>query len=113
MERLIEGTGSHIPERSLALYRRLFRAPSHVAGALAMMANWDLGALNRDLPTLKPRLLQIIGSNDLAVPPDQAFQLAGRSPGAKVELIRGVGHLAHEEAPELVAPLILQAAAAR
>jgi magnesium chelatase accessory protein len=111
VERLIEGTGSLIPARSLALYQQLFRSPDHVAGALAMMANWDLEALAEALPRLPQPLLQIIGSNDRAIPPDQAFQLAARMPGARVELLRGPGHLAHEEAPGPVAEAVLQAAA--
>jgi magnesium chelatase accessory protein len=111
VERLIEGTGSHVPPRSLELYRRLFRSPDHIAAALAMMANWDLAPVFRDLPQLKAKLTQIIGSNDRAIPPDQAFQLAERIPGAEVALLRGVGHLAQEEAPHRVAPLILSAAA--
>jgi magnesium chelatase accessory protein len=109
VERLIEGTGSHIPADSLAIYRRLFRSPDHVAGALAMMANWDLLPLSAELPRLMPPLLQVIGSNDRAIPPDEAFQLSGRVAGARVELLRGFGHLAHEEAPEPVAEAILKA----
>lgn len=109
VEKLIEGTGSRIPPRSLELYQRLFASPDHVAGALSMMANWDLEPLQRDLPQLKCRLLQIAGSNDRAVPPDQAFQVAQRVPTASVELLRGLGHLAHEEDPERVAAIILAA----
>jgi magnesium chelatase accessory protein len=106
IERLIEDTGSRIPPKSLAIYQRLFQSSDHVAGALAMMANWDLAALYRDLPDLRPELLQIIGCGDRAIPPDQAFQVVSHVPGAKVDLLRGVGHLAHEEAPDRVAASI-------
>jgi magnesium chelatase accessory protein len=112
VERLIEGTGSHIPARSLAIYERLFRSPDHVAGALAMMANWQLEPFAEALPRLTPRLVQIVGSNDLAVPPDEAFQLARRVPGASVEVLRGPGHLAHEEEPFRVGEVIIRAAGA-
>jgi magnesium chelatase accessory protein len=111
VQRLIEGTGSHIPARSLAIYQRLFLSPAHVAGALAMMANWDLDQLEEALPRLGPRLLQLVGSNDRAIPPDEAFRIAKRVPAATVELLRGPGHLMHEEEPQSVADLILQAAA--
>ncbi len=111
VEKLIEGTGSHIPPESLALYRRLFSSPTHVAGALAMMANWDLDRLMLDLPHLGPHLLQIVGSIDLAIPPERSFEVARRVPGSAVELVRGAGHLAHEENPESVAEAILRAAA--
>jgi len=110
VERLIANTGSRIPAQSLGHYQRLFRSPTHVAGALAMMANWNLSALAGELPRLGPRLLQIVGSNDRAIPPDQAFQLARRIPDAKVEVLRGPGHLAHEEEPRRVAAPILEAA---
>ncbi len=109
VDRVIAGTGSRIAPQGLALYQRLFRSPAHVAAALAMMANWDLASLARELPRLPSPLLQIVGSNDLAVPPDQAFQLAKSIPGAKVEVLRGLGHLAHEENPSRVAEAILKA----
>jgi magnesium chelatase accessory protein len=112
VERLIEGTGSRIPARSLAIYERLFRSHDHVAGALAMMANWELEPFAEALPGLTPRLVQIVGSNDIAVPPDEAFQIARRVPGATVEVLRGPGHLAHEEEPFRVGEAILRAAAA-
>lgn len=108
--RLIEGTGSHIPAASMQAYERLFRSPVHIGGALAMMANWDLPGLAAALPRLEVPLLQIIGSNDRAIPPDQAFQIARRVPGATVEMLRGPGHLVHEEEPRLVAELIVKAA---
>ena len=44
-------------------------------------------------------------------PPDEAFRIARRVPAATVELLRGPGHLMHEEEPQRVADLILQAAA--
>jgi magnesium chelatase accessory protein len=109
VDRLIEGTGSHIPARSLAIYQRLFCSPSHCAAALVMMANWDLATLFAAMPALRLRLLQIVGSNDRAVPPDDAFQLARRVPNASVELLRGPGHLAHEEEPRRVADVIIGA----
>ncbi|MGF1446133.1 MAG: alpha/beta fold hydrolase BchO [Pikeienuella sp.] len=100
---MIRGTGSRIGAEGLALYRRLFRAPSHVAGTLAMIANWDLAPLLADLPRLRPPLLLISGSRDLAVPPRQAREIAARLPSAKIVGLEGLGHLAHEEAPEQVA----------
>jgi magnesium chelatase accessory protein len=110
VKRLIEDTGSQIPAQSLAIYERMFRSSSHCAGALAMMANWDLDGLYSDLPQLRPRLLHIVGSNDRAIPPDCAFDIAKRVPGSTVELLRGAGHLAHEEQPHQVGQAIIRAA---
>lgn len=111
VERVIASTGSRIAPEGLALYQRLFRSRVHVAAALAMMANWDLSSLAKELPRLPCPMTLIVGSGDLAVPPDQAFQLARTMPGAKVEVLRRLGHLAHEEDPARVAAAIFEAAA--
>jgi magnesium chelatase accessory protein len=103
VRRLINGTGSQIDAEGLALYAQLFRNPAHVGAALGMMANWDLESLSRELPRLKPKLTLITGSNDKAVPPDVAFRVQDIVPGSKVILLRGLGHLAHEEKPAEVA----------
>ena len=50
--RLLRGTGSVVEREGVTLYTRLFGNRAHVAGALGIMANWDLGALARDLPKL-------------------------------------------------------------
>jgi magnesium chelatase accessory protein len=109
VEKLIESTGSQIPADSIAFYRRLLSSADHVAGALSMMANWDLAPLMRDLPNLKPALVQIVGSNDWAVPADQAFQIAQRFSRPQPLVLRGLGHLAHEEDPARVAACLLDA----
>ncbi|KAB1074816.1 alpha/beta fold hydrolase BchO [Methylobacterium planeticum] len=112
VERLIAGTGSSLDRTGLDLYRRLFRRTGHITGALGMMANWNLDALDRDLPGLRTRTLLIVGANDKAILPDTAFAVRDRLPDARVERMRGLGHLAHEEAPERVAGLILDEAEA-
>ncbi|GJD48072.1 4,5:9,10-diseco-3-hydroxy-5,9, 17-trioxoandrosta-1(10),2-diene-4-oate hydrolase [Methylobacterium crusticola] len=106
VERLITGTGSTLDRRGLDLYRRLFQRASHVAGALAMMANWNLDALDRDLPRLAVPALLIVGEADRAIAPETARDVARRLPRARVERVGALGHLAHEERPDLVAGLI-------
>jgi magnesium chelatase accessory protein len=106
-ERLIRDTGSALDAEGHDLYARLMRSPRHVAGALGMMANWDLDRLERDLPRLKLPLLLVAAGGDLAVPADVSFQVRDRIPGAKVEYLRGVGHLAHEERPSEVVTLLV------
>lgn len=105
-EQLLEGTGSRIDARGVELYRRLFANPAHVEGALAMMANWDLFPLQRDLPKLKTRLVLIAATHDKAIPPQTARDAAALVPNATMREIPGFGHLAHEEAPELCAELV-------
>lgn len=112
VERLIRGTGSRLTHEGIDLYRRLFRRTGHVAGALGMMANWNLDALDRDLPRLAVPTLLVAGADDKAILPETAFLVRDRLPDARVETMRGLGHLAHEEAPERVAALLLREAEA-
>lgn len=115
VQRLLNDTGSTLDPQGLDYYARLFRRPGHVAGTLGMMAAWDLPALARDLPRLSPAPLLVVGERDRTIPPHAADRLAALIPGASVVRLHGLGHLAHEEAPQQVAQLILppaQAAAA-
>jgi magnesium chelatase accessory protein len=108
---LLRGTGSKIGRRGVELYGQLLRNPAHVAGALGMMANWDLTDLRRELPRLKAKVLLIVGQDDKAVPPSGAEAIATEIPGAAVESLPHVGHLAHEERPDEVCGLIRRYAA--
>ena len=104
--RLLDGTGSTLDADGTALYARLIRSPAHVHGALTMMASWNLEALVRDLGRLALPTLLVAAGNDRTVPPDQATRVAARMRDARVEPLPGLGHLAHEEAPDRVAALI-------
>lgn len=99
VRRMLDQTGSKLDRAGVGYYARLARDPDHMAGALAMMANWDLEALEAKLPKLPVPLALIVGSRDGSVPPDNAFVLRDRIAGAKAESIKGLGHLAHEERP--------------
>jgi magnesium chelatase accessory protein len=102
VRRLIGATGSHIDEASIALYRRLVSDPAHVAGALAMMANWDLRMLAAELPRLQAPLQLLAAEGDRTLPPAHARRVAALLPQAGLSLLPGLGHLAHEEAPQRV-----------
>jgi magnesium chelatase accessory protein len=104
--RLIEGTGSNLDAAGLDLYGRLLRTERHVGAAVALMANWDLNPLQRELAGLKIPLTLIAASRDLAVPPRDASAIATIVPSADVIHVRGYGHLAHEEAPAIFAKII-------
>ena len=110
--RLLEGTGSRLDQRGIALYERLFRRPGHVAGTLGMMANWDLDRLQRNIPALKVPLVLVTAARDRAIPPRDALDIAARLPSARVIALDYGGHLVHEEAPDRLALLIGGAAAA-
>lgn len=110
VERLIRGTGSALDRRGVELYARLLRNPRHVQAALGMMANWDLVPLLHDLPALRPALVLVAAGADSAIPPEQAERVRARLPSARIVPLPHLGHLAHEEAPDRAADLILSVA---
>lgn len=110
IDRLIDGTGSTIDARGKALYGRLFRRHDHAEAALAMMANWDLETLSRDLHRLAVPLTLVAAGNDRFTPPRVADEVARRVGRARVVHVPGLGHLAHEEAPDRIAAIIQAAA---
>lgn len=111
VERLIGNTGSKLDADGVATYARLVRAPGHVAGALSMMANWDLKPLRRELPRLGARLLLVAGANDRTVPPEESRRIAREVTGARYVEMPGLGHLAHEEAPAAFVRIVADFAA--
>jgi len=108
---LMRNTGSTIDAQGIALYGKLVRSPAHVAAALRMMANWRLEPLLHDLPRLTTKLLLVVADNDRSISPDVARQVREIYPQAIIERVRGLGHLAHEEQPQLIADLIERYAA--
>ena len=106
VERLIANTGSTIDQEGVALYRKLVRNPVHVAAALRMMANWKLEPLLHDLPRLAPALVLMTAANDRSISPTVAQQVREILPSAVIERLPGLGHLAHEEQPQLIAHLV-------
>ncbi len=106
VERLVASTGSRLDDRGLDLYRRLVVTPGHVGAAIGMMANWDLGPLTEDLPRLATPLVMLVGERDSTVRPAETRRIGKLVPGLEVETIPGVGHLAHEEAPAVVAGMV-------
>lgn len=106
VERMLRGTGSTIDSAGKRYYGRLASNPGHVAAAMALMANWDLHPLLRDIPTLKPHLVLVSGSKDGMVPPSEAYRIRSVVPNAELIPLRGLGHLAHEERPGEIAALV-------
>ena len=106
--KLLRDTGSDIGPRGVELYTRLFGYSGHIRAALTMMAQWELRPLLRDLPRLGPALFLLVGSRDRAVPPMQARRIQTIHPAARIITMEGLGHLAHEEAPERIADMLLK-----
>jgi magnesium chelatase accessory protein len=110
VERLLRGTGSAIDTNGVDAYAAILRHPAHVAAALGMMAAWDLNALARALPSLAVPLTLVVGGNDKTIPPEEALRVRAILPSARIVTLPGLGHLAHEEDPEAVAAIVLDAA---
>lgn len=109
---LMRSTGSSLDTRGVELYARLFRCRGHIEGTIALMAHWDLVTLKRDLPRLRGPLSLIVAEKDRAISPDAADDVRRLAPQARIVRVPALGHLAHEEAPDLLASLILEAATA-
>ena len=112
LQRLLDGTGSRLDAQGRALYQKLIAQPAHSAGALAMMAHWDLHTFWKRLPALETPLTLIAGEQDLIVPPSVSERAAAslkRQPPPPVNRLSGLGHLAHEEQPDTLAQCILHA----
>jgi magnesium chelatase accessory protein len=104
--RLMESTGSKIDIAGLEDYRLLLRTTGHIAGALGMMANWNLHPLVAELSRLTSPLTLIAAENDRAVPPRVAEAVKALVPASRLILLPGLGHLAHEEAPGRIAEMV-------
>jgi magnesium chelatase accessory protein len=104
--RLIEGTGSKISETGLACYGRLISDRAHVDATLHMMAQWDVGDLLDHLPGITARCLLITGGKDSAVTPDVSVRAATKLGNCDTTCLDGLGHLAHEEAPDATLEVI-------
>ena len=103
---LWRSTHSRIDAAGMDCYRTLLKNAGHAGGGLAMMANWDLPSLRTRMSNIANPVLLLHGGNDPAIPPDWARDAQGWLPDARLELLPGLGHLAHEEAPEKAAALI-------
>ena len=106
--RLLDSTGSRIDNDGERAYAHLVANAGHAAGALRLMASWDLQPLAATLPGWRAPLLLLAAQGDRTVPAAQAqrvHQLVGAASQC-VLLPRG-GHLVHEEdAAAVLAPVL-------
>jgi magnesium chelatase accessory protein len=108
---MARSTGSKIDASGIASYVQLFGKSAHCAGAIGMMADWDLVPLKRDLPKLTIPMLVLHGENDVAIPVSGAVESVALIADCALEILPGLGHLAHEEAPQLAVDRIVAFAA--
>jgi magnesium chelatase accessory protein len=110
--RLMESTGSSIDHTGLRCYEALLQTTGHIAGALGMMARWDLHGLQAEMPRFSRPLTLVTGERDVAVPPRVAEAVHAMVPHSRLIRLPGLGHLAHEEAPERAVEIIREATGA-
>jgi len=110
---LYRSTGSRIDADSMACYAALFANSRHTGGGLAMMANWDLPTLKTRMHLAANPVLLVHSDKDAAIPLDWAREASGWLPDARLEVLEGLGHLAHEEAPQRSFDAIMEFARAR
>ncbi len=104
---LYRSTNSRIDAKGMACYAALLGNPRHTKGALAMMANWDLPTLRTRMHAIANPVLLVHSDKDAAIPLSWAKEASGWLRTCELEVLHGLGHLAHEEAPERVlAPIM-------
>jgi len=113
VRRLLDATGSRIDAAMVAQYEQLMRDPDHIAGTLRMLTNWNLRALVPQLHRLGPRLTLVAAGADRTIAPQDADWVQARVPGSSRINLPTLGHLAHEEAPEAMARIVVAVARQR
>jgi magnesium chelatase accessory protein len=110
IESMLADTGSVIDREGIDLYWRLAQSPRHIAAAFGMMAEWDLPRLEKELRKLKTPLVLLSATNDKSIAPSDAERVRSMLPQTRIVPIEGLGHLAHEERPGLIADIVFDAA---
>ena len=100
-------TGSNIDKAGIAYYQRLCTYSGHCDGAIRMMANWRLEALQARLPNLASPVYLIHAANDRAIPRASVYDAAALMPCCEVEELPDLGHLAHEEDADRLGAIIV------
>lgn len=106
--RLLASTGSRIDAEGEHCYGYLMANATHAAGALRLMASWDLQPLADDLTHWRAPLLLIAGADDRTLPAahSQRVQAIVGNAASRCVVLPRLGHLAHEEdAAAVMAPL--------
>ena len=98
---MLADTGSAVDPLMSRCYDTLLGNPDHIAGTLRMMAGWDLPPLLRQLPALKMPVWLAAAEGDRTISPERSTSVAQALPHARTVRIPELGHLAHEEDPEV------------
>lgn len=102
VDRLLDSTGSNVPQPQRARYRALFSRARHVQGSMRFMAGADLPRLIEQSKTIRCDLSFLIGGQDPWVKPGPLTEIIRKHyPQAHLTTWPG-GHILHEESPKEV-----------
>lgn len=108
--RRMPGKRRHFGQEDIAAYLGSLRTPGTVPQVLRLLQTWkpDMAALRRQLESTELRVptLLIWGDRDLVVPLRSADSLMKHLATSNLVMLRDVGHLPNEEAPEECAAAI-------
>ncbi|MFM9990401.1 MAG: alpha/beta fold hydrolase BchO [Burkholderiaceae bacterium] len=107
IEQILKSTGSKISADDLFFYRTLMQSPAHLRGVLQMMSAWNLGQLPDQLHLLTGPVLIASGECDKTIPIAQARIARHQIINSQLEIFNQLGHLAHEEQPQMCAEKII------
>lgn len=96
---LLKSTGSDVPAASASIYRQLTGNAAHIGGVLSLLSQWDPEGVEALLPTFDVPTLVLAGARDGWIPQSMVEGVVSSLPDAELRVLKGLGHLAHEEDP--------------
>ncbi len=109
---MLADTGSSVDPTMSRCYDVLLGNPEHIAGTIRMMAGWDLPPLVAALSRLDMPVWLAAAEGDRTIPPERSTSVASQLRRGRTVLVPQLGHLAHEEAPDVFEQLFSEMVAA-
>lgn len=109
---MLADTGSSVDPTMSRCYDVLLGNPDHIAGTIRMMAGWDLPPLVAALSRLDMPVWLVAAEGDRTIPPERSTSVASQLRRGRTVLVPDLGHLAHEEAPDIFEQLFSEMVAA-
>lgn len=98
---MLYGDDSKITDDRLSLARDMMRQPGNGDAAIHHLEEFTLPDPTMDLSQLSIPTLILWGEQDALIPVAQGPQMVSAMPNARLITYEGVGHIAHEEIPEI------------
>lgn len=98
--------GPDTPKQLVDEWRKFMLATDPRGTAAAMRAMADRADSRPIYASINVPTLVVVGEKDAITPPDVALDMSSGIPGAKLEIIPGVGHMSPVEAPDEYARIV-------